>query len=206
LKCATSSVQPSPLVGEGGERASRVRGLYQETPHPASSRCALVSHPLPQGERVEPSKRLARHASSSEFSNSQRSAARLDRRAGCAFFSFVPRQRRGGGAPLGAAHSPASLRRLASCEDAAPCGAPLRLFSDTGPRFLRWHLRHGQPAPGRGAVVRPEWSPGSPEGGMPAARGNRVDAIPIARDDAAGGIRAASPAHSSDLLRSQDAS
>ena len=50
----------------------------------------------------------------------------------------------------------------------------MRLFFGPGPRFLRWHLRHGQPAPGGGIVVSPRWSPGSPEGGMPAARGNRI--------------------------------
>jgi hypothetical protein len=60
------------------------------------------------------------------------------------------------------------VRRPVAIRGARLSALHLRLFSGPGPRFLRWHSRHGQPAPGGGAVVRPRWSPGSP--GLPLTR------------------------------------
>src|ERR1043166_4363414 len=68
-------------------------------------------------------------------------------------------------------------RRAASpCDrEGAPPGAPRAAFFRTRATLSQMTVsRHGQPAPGGGIVVSPRWSPGSPEGGMPAARGNRI--------------------------------
>jgi hypothetical protein len=90
----------------------------------------------------------------------------------------------GGGAPLGA------TRESCLLAEAGVLASTPRLAALHGGLFRNratlsnWHSRHGQPAPGRGAVVRPGWSPGSPEGGMPAARGSRVTRGSLSRPHA----------------------
>jgi len=79
-------------------------------------------------------------------------------------------KRKGSGAPNDASSIP--LRT--SCEMRRR-PALHRGFFGPGPRFRATRTsRRRQPAPGRGTVVSPGWSPGSPGAGMPAGRRGRT--------------------------------
>ena len=123
---------------------------------------AAFASTLPTRGRVNTEHVASPRANQIHFSNSQRSAARLSRRAGRAFVPS-PSKQENEGVERRAAHLNCrlSVERLASlAKDAAPCGAPLRLLSDPGHAFRRRVVRAVRSASSwRGRLSTPQVEP-----------------------------------------------